>query len=645
MKRILVLLAIGGSLHAHDLTTLPQVEAVGQSKSRINLGRAVEQLPAGTVVLDSEDLQAMNIGHVMDIFRTSAGLVVRHINQGDVGDDFGLRGFSGGHGVDAAVFVDGVPINQVNGRTHGLADLNWLLPQMIERVEITKGPFSARSGNFALGGVVNIVTKAGMDGGQIDATAGKFGFGQAVVSYGKGASYLTGEGFTTDGFRDNAFSERTSVFAKHSFGNDEHRFSVVAQWDSRRFGAPAYLPVDDVVAGRRARTEAINNSDGGDVDHAQAYLTYFGEINDHTAIDARAYAIADERSRFADFGTGQSVTFTEGTTFGLSADVEHSWASFLLAGGADLRFDDTERLAQRSVRRMPGAQTSDRSAEVLQTSLYAEAQWAPVDTLRATLGVRWDQFDSDVENRFNSSASGSGKGDALSPKFGIAWRPAEFVEFYANRGRGLRSPSQVELSPDTRGARFQDLEPFEVKSNDIGVRLSWGSAFSAELAVYDTRTNGEFVQVAPGEFANLGSTTRDGVEGELRWRGQWLEAFFGASRVDAELVSTSSAREVTGVPGNSQVAGLTWRPETYVFDVYAQRHGRAPLNAAGSIFREPVVSLSAKISRQFERFRAFAQFTFNPDDERSETQFLINGRNAFDPLPTFDAQIGVSVPL
>ncbi len=644
MKRGLLFFCLSASVHAHDLTTLPQVEAIGERPDRTALGRDAEQLPAGTVILDSDDIAAMNIGHVMDLFRTSTGLVVRNINQGDVGDDFGLRGFAGGHGVDAAVYVDGVPINQVNGRTHGLADLNWLLPQMIERVEITKGPFSARSGNFALGGTVNIVTKGSLNGGAIDATLGRFGYGQAVASYGNGAPFVIAEGFTSDGFRDNAFSERAGLFAKHSFG-DEHRFSVVAQIDTRRFGAPGYLPVADVVAGRRARTAAINTSDGGDVDHAQAYLTYASTFEDHLDVAARLYAIRDERSRYADFGAGQSVTFTEGNTFGFGADIEHRWSTILFAGGIDLRFDDTQRLARRSVRRVLGAVTSDRDAETTQTSLYAEAQWAPVDSFKATLGLRWDQFDSEVVNRFNTTASGSGKGDLLSPKFGVAWRPTDSIEIYANRGRGLRSPSQVELSPDNRGARFQDLEPFELKSSDLGVRIDWGNGIRAELAAYRTDTAGEFVQVAPGEFANLGSTTRDGIEGELRWRGQWLEAFFGASRVDAELVTLSAAREVTGVPQNSQVAGITWRPDSYVLDVYAQRYGRAPLNASGSIVRDPVTSISAKLSRQFARFRAFAQLTLNPYDDRSETQFVINGQNAFDPLPSLDAQIGISVPL
>jgi hypothetical protein len=48
------------------------------------------------------------------------------------------------HGADVAVYNDGVPQNVPSSAiNHGMDDLSWLTPDMIERIEVIKGPFSA----------------------------------------------------------------------------------------------------------------------------------------------------------------------------------------------------------------------------------------------------------------------------------------------------------------------------------------------------------------------------------------------------------------------------------------------------------------------------------------------------------------------
>lgn len=643
----LILLAIPALLPvaaaAHDTRSLPTVEVTERVRARTTLGADASAQPAPVVVIRADEIAEMNVGHVMDIFRDRTGLVVRHLNQGDVGDDFGLRGFSGGHGVDTAIYVDGVPLNQVNGRTHGLADLNWLNPAMIERIEIIKGPFSARYGNFALGGVVHIITRDHGDGAALQLAAGSYGNAAGTLTLGNAVGVLVGEAFRREGYRENSDGERAALYARASRELGGGQLGVAFAADRRDFGAPGYLPVDEVRAGRLSRRAAVDTSDGGEVEHAQAWVAWSRAAASDWRVDARVYAIVDQRSRYANFGAGQGATLTDIDTLGATLDLERMADRWALACGAHLRRDEGSRRAFRSIRRIPGATTSDRAAETLESGLWAELQWAPRTDFKATFGARWDRFDSEIDNRFNPSASGSGAGDVFSPRAGLAWRPAPWLELYTNRGRGLRSPSQAESSPDTRGARFQALEPFVLDSTDLGLRIATDGGWSAELALYRTDTEGEFVQVAPGEFANLGSTTRDGIEGELRWRGAWLEVYFGASRVDAELVTASAGRALSGVPADTQVAGFTVRRERWVLDTYAQRYGRAPLDPAATAERPAVRSLGARLSRRFEGFDAWLQLAYNPDEDRSETQFLINNRNAFDPLPRTEVQLGISV--
>ncbi|PXF57899.1 MAG: hypothetical protein C4B58_08285 [Deltaproteobacteria bacterium] len=83
----------------------------------------------------------------LDMLKLIPGVQIRQFKQGGVAAAFSMRGFRGcSHGSDAAIFLDGVPLNEGDG----YADTNIVNPEEIERVEVTKGPVSAlyRTGSF-----------------------------------------------------------------------------------------------------------------------------------------------------------------------------------------------------------------------------------------------------------------------------------------------------------------------------------------------------------------------------------------------------------------------------------------------------------------------------------------------------------------
>ncbi len=88
------------------------------------------------------DLELRPSNTPSDVLRLTPGLIIGQHHGGGKADQILFRGFDSDHGTDFAVFVDGIPVNMVShAHGQGYADLHWLIPETIERVEIYKGPY------------------------------------------------------------------------------------------------------------------------------------------------------------------------------------------------------------------------------------------------------------------------------------------------------------------------------------------------------------------------------------------------------------------------------------------------------------------------------------------------------------------------
>ena len=92
--------------------------------------------------------------------------------------------------------VDGVPVNMpTHGHGQGYSDLNFLMPELVQRIEYRKGPYFAQSGDFSSAGAADIgyVKKLDAQFGQI--TLGERGYQRGVA----GMSFAIADGVTLMG--------------------------------------------------------------------------------------------------------------------------------------------------------------------------------------------------------------------------------------------------------------------------------------------------------------------------------------------------------------------------------------------------------------------------------------------------------------
>src|SRR5262245_16212589 len=93
------------------------------------------------------------------------GLLVAQHQGGAKAPQWFLRGFDADHGTDVAVYADDMPINLVShAHGQGYADPNFLIPEVIDRVELYKGPYFPQFGDFATAGAVKPDHQGGVQG-------------------------------------------------------------------------------------------------------------------------------------------------------------------------------------------------------------------------------------------------------------------------------------------------------------------------------------------------------------------------------------------------------------------------------------------------------------------------------------------------
>lgn len=207
--------------------TLTAAEEAPVLVTATRTAQTADQTLAPVILIDRDTIERSAYPDVADLLRFHAGIDIgRNGGPGQSTSVF-IRGTDSNH---TLVMVDGVKINP---GTIGGAALQNISPDLVERIEIVKGPRSSLYGSEAIGGVINIITRRGGTGwkGEFGAGAGSYDsrsfdvathYGRDDVRAGFNASAFGTAGFPTR--RDSAIDR----------GYDNLSFNAYA---GRRFGA------------------------------------------------------------------------------------------------------------------------------------------------------------------------------------------------------------------------------------------------------------------------------------------------------------------------------------------------------------------------------------------------------------------------
>ncbi len=154
--------------------------------SATRTAQTLDQTIAPTIIIDRKDIERSQAVDAADLLRFHAGIDIgRNGGSGQATSVF-IRGTESNH---TLVLIDGV---RINPGTIGGAAIQNIHPDLIERIEIVKGPRSVLYGSNAIGGVINIITRRSQDRGS-----------QASVRFSNGR-YNTKQGNTSLHYSDEA---------------------------------------------------------------------------------------------------------------------------------------------------------------------------------------------------------------------------------------------------------------------------------------------------------------------------------------------------------------------------------------------------------------------------------------------------------
>jgi vitamin B12 transporter len=318
----------------------------------------VDELAVPVIVITRDEIERALASDLASLLVGRSGIeIARNGGPGQPAAIF-LRGTDSDH---TAVLIDGV---RINPGTIGGAPLQNIQPESIERIEIVKGARSSLYGTDAIGGVINIITRAGAaPGASLYASAGRYGTqivaadasGMLGKHFGAGASYAYER---SDGFPPVEGSNAPGDYNNQS-ANAQLRYIVSDALTMRaqlwrasgksaysEFGLPAqenfldasYAVGADWQGGAGTRAKLIASRTTADVDQRQ---TPDYDRTHRDALDAqyswRAFStqewtvgtvVANEHTQSLSFGTPYDVHTH--TTLAFAQDQLHQGANDLL---------------------------------------------------------------------------------------------------------------------------------------------------------------------------------------------------------------------------------------------------------------------------------------------------------------------------
>ncbi|MBF0564869.1 MAG: TonB-dependent receptor [Nitrospirae bacterium] len=496
--------------------------------------KPVSQVAENMTVITSDIIRQMNAHTVADVLNGVTGVQIEPRFAFSHGSTINMQGAPYEY---VRVLIDGVTLNDLQN----FARIGDIPVQMIDRIEIIKGPASSSWGS-SLGGVINIITKTSLPifkvGGMLSASYGEKSSGDYRAEAGGKVSnlnyYVYGGHLDSNGFSPHSADDDSSFYTKERLDITD---KVNVQYT---------LGYNNVKEGMGAYPQAGHFSQDNKNHNIFTTLTITDSIADQVTLSlAGRYINMFSYDKYNSTSSGallKDITDKEtskGATFNLNWTPEDQTIIF----GSE--YDDG---------------VADNTALTGKKSLIKSAVFVN-DTIKnlikdiyITPGLRFD----------NISTNGS----FLSPSLGITYSPSEFFTYRFDAARGFNVPSLAQIYGT--GLRYlpnPNLKVEKVWSYQTGIETTMLRYAWLKLTVFRHEVDNGItivpVDASHSTSANYQKQRRQGLEVEMESFPFYNVSFSsGYSFVDTKDLKTE--QRLSAIIRHTVDVGLRYKKDTFM---------------------------------------------------------------------------------
>lgn len=592
--------------------TVSQQKDIGQSLSTIN----------------EIDMSLRPTNSAQDLLRLVPGLFIAQHAGGGKAEQIFLRGFDSDHGTDFAVFIDGIPVNMVShAHGQGYADFHFVIPETVDKLKVSKGPYEARFGDFATSGAGEFFTKNAIAKNEVKLEYGMYDtyralgmfnllgkkhlFTQRPENFYLAAEYC----FSNAYFESPQHFNRYNIFTKYTgqFTNHTSLFFTASTFNSF-WDASGQIPQRAINDGSITRFGTIDNTEGGETSRTNANLIITTTTEKNSSFTNQFYYSYYTFNLYSNFtfflgdsinGDGINQRENGRNIFGYNGTYQKYHSLFSKEAkttiGIGTRIDNGETSLSREVKRTITGVISSGMLFEENIFAYVDENIKLTEKLSVNAGLRSDNFIFDYNNYTNGSLSGHRNVSIVSPKLSFYYSPNESVQFFLRSGYGYHSNDARGVVTATTANALPHALGYE-----LGTTFKAGEKLLFNIAAWGLDLENELVYVGDEGVVEInGASRRLGIDFAARW--EILPSLFADADLNFNhgrlLDLPKGENYIPLAPSFTSTGGITYRKEKGFSASLRYRYvDSRPANEANSVRAQGYFLLDAVASYKIKNF-------------------------------------------
>jgi iron complex outermembrane receptor protein len=536
-----------GDLSLEELVAVQLVSAPSKRP------QSPKDAPSVVTIVSADEIRRQGYRTLGDVLKTLPGFYVTYDRNYSY---VGVRGFGlpGDYNTRILLLLDGVRTNDNIYDSAFIAREFVLDPDLIQQLEISRGPGASVYGDSAFFAVINVIAKRGrdLDGGIASTNAGSFGTYQGKAAYGRklasGLELAVSGGLldssgqtlsfpefkeTNDGIVGGGDGEHVvKGFASLSY----HGFSSEAAYSSRRKNIPT-ASFGTVFGDTRAETQD---------NELLVSAGYQGSVGKRFDLATRVTSGSYDYNGTYPFQVSPSTTdlftdYASGRWWEAEATGTLRAGRQTLLVGADYRRSTRQSQGGRYLASPDG--TFEIRGQDARLGLYAQDDVKLGEKLQLSLGGRFDHFTEG--------------GARLNPRLALILSPDSATTVKLMYGRAFRAPNEYE--EEYYAPAGNSLKAETIQTLEAAVERSLGTRARLIASVYSSGIS-QLITLGMHDDGSLffhNTDTLDSVGAELTLEARLRHGVTGRASYSLQRTSNESGEASTNSPRHMLKASLS----------------------------------------------------------------------------------------